>query len=112
MKKKSGTEKNRIMILAFVMIMLIHASSALSAFAEEVSETDAAAYGSWEQLSEARANTDLPAPVIFSDEKQLGEIQQIRLPFPNVTEEKLEWDFPYSDEFFSLPSDEFSIQCQ
>ena len=109
MKKKPGTEKNRIMILVFAMIMLIHAALALPAFAEEVSEADAADAGSREQLSEALENTDVPEPVTFSDEKQLGEIQQIHLPFPNVTEEKIEWDFPYSDEFFALPAEEFSI---
>ena len=109
MKKKSGTEKNRIMILVFAMIMLIHAALALPAFAEEVSETDAAAAGSRELLSEALENREVSEPVTFSDEKKLGEIQQIRLPFPNVSEEKIEWDFPYSDDFFSLPSEEFSI---
>ena len=109
MKKKSGITKNRLLATVFVMIMLIHTSLTVSAFAEEASETDAADAGSREQLSEALENTDVPEPVTFSDEKQLGEIQQIHLPFPNVTEEKIEWDFPYSDEFFSLPSEEFSI---
>ena len=36
-------------------------------------------------------------------------MQQIHLPFPNVSEEKIEWDFPYSDKFFSLSPEEFSI---
>ena len=71
MKKKSGTEKNRIMILVFAMIMLIHAALALPAFAEEVSETDAAAAGSRELLSEALENREVSEPVTFSDEKKL-----------------------------------------
>ena len=77
--------KNRIMIILFVMVALI--------FPSEASAGDATA----------------PSAVTFSDETQLDEVQQIHLPFPDVTEEALEWDFPYSDEFFSLPADEFSI---
>ena len=95
MKNKSGI-KTRIMIMVFVMVILLHAVLSVSAFAEEVSQPVA-------------EETYEPASVIFTDEGQLGEVQQIHLPFPNVTEEKIEWDFPYSDEFFSLPSEEFSI---
>ena len=66
--------------------------------------------GSGEQLKEAAAgDAVVSGPVIFAEEKQLGEVQQIHLPFPDVTGEKAEWDFPYSDVFFSFPSEEFSI---
>ena len=78
------------MIIAFVVITLIHASITMSAFAQEASGAGA-------------------VPVTFADEKQLDEVKQIHLPFPDVTGEKIEWDFPYSDEFFALPAEEFSI---
>ena len=54
-------------------------------------------------------NSAVTGPVTFADESGLVEVQQIHLPFPDVTGQKTEWDFPYSDEFFSLPSDEFCI---
>jgi hypothetical protein len=66
MKKNSGTTKKRILAIVFVMIMLIHTSFPVSAFAEDRSETDAAAAGSGEQLPEASGNTDVPAAVTFS----------------------------------------------
>ena len=90
MKNNSSICKNRIMFVIILMIALFHTSAAVPSFAEETSGTG-------------------PDPVIFSDEKQLDDVQQIHLPFPDVTEEALEWDFPYSDEFFSLPTEEFSI---
>ena len=74
------------MMIAFATAALFLTLLAVPAFAEEA-----------------------PSPVVFSDERELDEVQQIHLPFPNVTEEKIEWDFPYSDEFFSLPPDAFSI---
>ena len=90
MKNKSVRNKNRFMVIAFVMIALIHAFLPMPVSAEEV----------------PGAGT---VPVTFSDERQLGEVMQIRLPFPDVTGEKVEWSFPYSDEFFLLPAEEFSI---
>ena len=95
MKNKSGIII-RIMIIVFMMVILLYPVLSVSAFADEVSQPVA-------------EETYEPASVFFADEGQLGEVQQIHLPFPNVTEEKIEWDFPYSDEFFSLPSEEFSI---
>ena len=110
MKNGFGRDKKRIMVIAFVMIALIHSLTAVSAFAEEASEIAETTAGNMELLPEAReGNTAITAPVTFSDEKQLDDVQQIHLPFPDVTEEKIEWDFPYSDLFFSLPSEEFSI---
>ena len=109
MKNKSGIHKSQIMIIVFIIISLIHASLSVTAFAEGVSESGASA-GSGSRLSEAfTENTAASHPVTFADEKQLGKIRQIHLPFPHVTEEKLEWDFPYSDDFFSLPPEDFSI---
>lgn len=89
MKNKSGIT-TRIMIMVFVMVILLHTVLSVSTFAEEVSEAAS------EEIYES-------AEVVFSDEKQLDEVQQIHLPFLDVSEEEIEWDFPYSDDFFSLP---------
>ena len=120
MKNESGINIKRILISAIVMITLVQTCAAVPVFAEEVSENGAVTAGSVNRLSEddtgnnaalmpVTRNHAESAPVNFFDEMQLSEVQQIRLPFPNVSEEKIEWDFPYSDEFFSIPSDEFSI---
>ena len=109
MKNRSVTDKRRIMLIAFLMMTLIHSLIAVSAFAEDTSKSAAAAAASGDLLPDVWEEDTVAAPVTFTDEKQLGEVQQIHLPFPNVTEEKLEWNFPYSDEFFSLPSEEFSV---
>ena len=98
MKNKSGTHKLQITVIVFLMIALILPSFPVAAFAAE------------DLLPEAAAeNTSVSSPVTFSDEAQLGEVKQIPVPFPNMSDEKLEWDFPYSDEFFSIPTEEFSI---
>ncbi len=86
------------MVIVFVMIALLLPSLSVSAFAAEDSPLEVYA-----------ENISLSAPVTFADETQFGEMKQIRVPFPSVSEEMLEWDFPYSDEFFSIPSEEFSI---
>ena len=92
------------------MAALILSSVTMPVFAEEVSEAGAVQAVNKDNLPDAGAgDTTAPASVIFSDESQLHEVQQIHLPFPDVTEEKIEWAFPYSDEFFSLPAEEFSI---
>ena len=110
MKNRFGIEKKRMMIFAFVMFTFIYSLITVSGSAEEASGTAEAAVESGELPPEAgEGNTGITAPVNFADERQLVEVQQIHLSFPGVTEEKLEWDFPYSDEFFGIPSDEFSI---
>ena len=110
MKNRAGRNKKRIMTIAFAMVMLIYCLIPISGFAAEASGTDSAAAESGELLPEAgEGNAVITGPVIFNDESELVEVQQIHLPFPDVTGQKTEWDFPYSDEFFSLPSDEFCI---
>lgn len=110
MKDRIQLNRIRVIIILFVMVALIHNKGIVSVFAEEVSETATATAGSGDRLSEAvTGNNTVSVPVSFFDEKKLGEVQQIHVPFPNVTHEKLEWDFPYSDGFFSIPSEEFSI---
>ena len=110
MKKRSGINKERIMIFLFAAAAFICSSFIVPAFAEEESKNGAVTAGSGDQLSEAFAgNAAAPALVTCADEKRLGNVQQIRVLFPNVTEEKIEWDFPYSDDFFSIPSEEFSM---
>ncbi|MBO7711233.1 MAG: hypothetical protein J6S83_12235 [Lachnospiraceae bacterium] len=110
MKKNSAVSVNRSTIIVFLMIALIHVSAAVPVFAEETSGTGAVQAVTESQLSEAYdQNNNASMPVTFTDESQLGEVRQIRLPFPALTEEKIEWDFPYSDEFFDLPAEEFSI---
>ena len=47
--------------------------------------------------------------IVFSEEEQIGQAKMINVPFPGVDEKANEWKFPYSDGFFSTPSDEFSI---
>ncbi len=47
--------------------------------------------------------------ISFSEEGQIGHAKMISVPFPGVNEKASEWKFPYSDGFFSIPSDEFSI---
>ena len=82
-KKRSGIDKRLMMIIVFVMITLVHASLSCPAYAEEA--------------------------LVFANDNRLGEVQKINLPFPSVNGTKVEWDYPYSDKFFSLPSEEFSI---
>ena len=110
MQNKSVSNKKRIMAIAIVMIILILSLIPVSGFAAEASGTDSTAAESGKLLPETgEGNAVITGPVIFNDESELVEVQQIHLPFPDVTGQKTEWDFPYSDEFFSLPSDEFCI---
>ena len=98
MKSKTDNYKLRITVTVFLLMALILPSFSVSAFAAE------------DPLPEARTeDASLPAPVVFADESGLGSVGQIRLPFPDMSDEVLEWDFPYSDGFFSLPPEEFSI---
>ena len=98
MKRKTGICKLQLLVIVFLMITLILPSFTVPAFAAE------------DPLPEARAeNAAAPAPVVFSDESGLGRVEQIRLPFPDMSDEVIEWDFPYSDGFFSMPPEEFSI---
>ncbi len=89
MENKFTSVENRILIILFVMFILVHVSIPVSAATDKKSSVD--------------------AQVTFADERQLDKIKHIRLPFPNVSEEKLEWYFPYSDKFFDLPPEDFSI---
>ena len=89
MKNKFEVFGKGIMIILLVMIISGHISVPVSA--------------------ETGTNNTDGLQVTFADESQLGIINRVRLPFPNVSEEKLEWEFPYTDEFFDLPSEEFSI---
>lgn len=98
MKRKTGICKLQLVVIVFLMITLILPSFTVPAFAAE------------DPLPEARAESAAaPAPVVFSDESGLGRVEQIRLPFPDMSDEVIEWDFPYSDGFFSMPPEEFSI---
>ena len=98
------------MAIVLVMITLIHSFIFGSGYTADASETVSTAAGSGELHSEtAEGNAVITGSVTFTDESKLVEVQQIYLPFPDVTGQKTEWDFPYSDEFFSLPSDEFCI---
>ena len=94
MKNNSVITKYRMMTIIFVIVSLICTYLTVPAF-EEGSETGAAAAGSRLQVSEAFTVDNVGyAPAVFADERQLAEVQQIHLPFPDVTEEKIEWDFP------------------
>ena len=99
MKSKTGIYKFQIMIIVSVMILQILCSFSVPAFAAEDSLPP-----------EVRAeDASGSAPVIFTDEDLMGEVEKIRVPFPDVNDKVIEWDFPYSDAFFSIPSEEFSI---
>ncbi len=101
MKNKFGTGKRqgiRMTAIVCLMIALILLTFSVSAFAAE------------DSLPEARAeNTPASAQVVFADETQLDDVKQIRVPFPDMSDKRLEWDFPYSDGFFDIPPEEFSI---
>ncbi len=98
MKYKTGQIIHQVMaIIIMISILIPHAFSFSASAAEDT-------------LSETFArDTSVSAPVTFADEGQLSAVKQIRVPFPDVADDMLEWDFPYSDMFFSVPSEEFSI---
>ena len=110
MTNESVKTISRFMILVIVMVTLVYPVFAVSAFAEDVLEPSAAEAASGAAQSEAYAeNVGSFGSVTFADESRLEDVRQIRVPFPNVSDERIEWDFPYSDDFFRLPSAEFSM---
>ena len=48
-------------------------------------------------------------PITFSDEKQIDSVKMITVPFLGSDDQPIYWEFPYSDQFFSMPKEEFSI---
>lgn len=90
MKKEEIIRRNIKTVLSLLLIALFLCSSFVSSAADPGSVYDQ------EQIS-------------FSEEGQIGKAEMIRVPFPGVDEKINEWKFPYSDGFFSIPSDEFSI---
>ena len=98
MKNRCRKMIHQIAAVIFVLILLIQGPFSVSVFAEEEIAPEASV-----------ENTFEPAPLIFADESRLGKVKQIRVPFPNMSDVMIEWDFPYADSFFSLPSEEFSI---
>ena len=98
MKHKTGQTTHRFIAIIFMMIMLIQWFASVPAFAAEDSPA-----------KPATSDMSVSGPVTFADEGQLGEITQILVPFPDISDERTDWEFPYSDDFFSIPSEEFSI---
>ena len=98
MKHKTCSGGLRLLITFLVTVSLLLPAFTVSAFAGE------------ETLPEAPAeDVSIPVPVSFADESGLDDVVQIRLLFPDFYDEPIEWDFPYSDSFFSLSPEEFSI---
>ena len=98
MKHKTGQTAHQVIAVIFIMILLVQLAGSVPAMAAE------------DPLAETRAGDQSePAPVTFADEEQLGKIMQIQVPFPNISDERTDWDFPYSDMFFTIPSEEFSV---
>ena len=88
----------RIAVIALLMITMIGSTLPVSVFAAD------------DALPEAGAgDMSVPGPVVFADEEQLGTVKRIRVSFPDSSDEMLEWDFPYTNRLFSLPSEEFSV---
>ena len=99
MKNKTGIDTLRTAVILFLMITL-----ALTAFCVSASAAEAPPPESGDRDASASA------PVVFADDSLLGEVRQVRVSFPDTMDEKvIEWDFPYSDAFFSMPSSMFSM---
>ncbi len=99
MNRKAGIYKQlHIMVTVFLTITLLLTSFSVSAFASE------------DPLPEIRAeNAAASTQVIFADESLLNDVKQIHVPFPDDSDEVIEWNFPYSDAFFSISPAEFSM---
>ena len=99
MKNKTGIYTLRTAVILLLMITLALTASCIPAFAAEDPPTES-----------ADGDASASAPVVFADDSLLGEVRQVRVSFPDaVDEEVIEWDFPYSDAFFSMPSSAFSM---
>ena len=99
MKNKTGIDTLRTAVILLLMITL-----ALTAFCVSASAAEDPPPESGDRDASASA------PVVFADDSLLGEVRQVRVSFPDTMDEKvIEWDFPYSDAFFSMPSSMFSM---
>ena len=77
--------------------------SVLRAFCEE-EDPEIAAKAAPETAEEIAA----PA-VVFSDEAPIKHVRVAKFPFLDTMTVAFTWGFPYSDRFFEIPSNEFSI---
>ena len=110
MKNRSSKRLYRLITVVIVLITLIRPAVSVFGLAGDASDAGAAPSVTGDHQSEAfTGDTSVSPSVTFADESRLGRVKQIRVPFPDLSDEKVEWDFPYSDEFFSIPSEEFSI---
>ena len=99
MKNKTGIYTLRTAVSLFLMITLILTAFCVPAFAAEDPPPETPA-------DDASASS----PVVFADDSLLGELRQVRVLFPDaVDDEVIEWDFPYTDAFFSMPASAFSM---
>ena len=57
----------------------------------------------------ARPVEDQLRPLTFIENDKYKRMKKITFPFLDTAEVAYEWTFPYSDEFFRHPSDQFSI---
>ena len=54
--------------------------------------------------------TALPTVCFADGEDSAGETIQISVPFCSIPHKQFEWNFPYSDGFFTVPSTDFSLE--
>ena len=54
-------------------------------------------------------DTDLRSEVVFADDSRYQDIIQIPLTYYDTDNHIYTWKFPYTDDFFRYPSDEFSM---
>lgn len=77
--------------------------SVLHAFCEE-EDPEIAAKAAPETAEEIAVPT-----VVFSDEAPIKHVRVAKFPFLDTMTVAFTWGFPYSDRFFEIPSNEFSI---
>ena len=85
------------------MMACVMQGSVLSAFCEEEAPEIAA------QAAPETAEESAAPAVVFSDEAPIKHVRIAKFPFLDTSTVAFTWGFPYSDRFFDIPSNEFSI---
>ena len=92
------TSSSHSLIIRLTAAVLFAVALAICSFFALTADCFAAEYGD-----------DYAASVEFYDDSQLRKVQEIPVPFLDTATVAYTWDFPYSDDFFSTPSDQFSL---
>lgn len=108
--KNKGTKDNSRRLSRLILAALMTAAFVLSAFpalaAPAIAETD----GAGETAAQAEQGAVVSKKALdLVDDSELKGISKIPLTYYDVSDHVYTWEFPYTDDFFHHPSNQFSV---